>query len=82
MAKLPTFSSRNFQWTGDRGTSWCSDLGIETFPRGGFYIKSERTGQTRLFLPDAATNEAHEFFDGERSAYFVPGGNLKVQIGH
>jgi hypothetical protein len=77
---LPTFSSSKFGWTGKSATSYKSELGIKEFPRQGFFIKSERSGETRMFLPDNANMEANEFYDGEAYAYFVPGGNLTAKI--
>lgn len=80
MAKLQTFSSSAFTWKNRNGVSSIGKLGIREFPRGGFYIRSERTKQVQLFLPDGETNEANEFFDGEASAYFSPGGHAAVRI--
>ncbi len=85
MAELPTFRSDKFQWTktdtGHKAVSWLDDLGINRFPSTGFYIESARTKRKMLFLPDRAEMEAHDFFDGEASVYFVPGGNLTARIG-
>lgn len=80
MAKLPTFSSSKFTWKGGKGTATISDLGVRSFPSRGFYIRSERTGETRLFLPNSEKMVANEFYDGEAYDYFIPGENVEVQI--
>lgn len=74
----PTFSTKDFTWKGNRGTTHLSVLELTEFPRDGFYILSHRSGETRFFTPDQETMEANEFFDGEASAYICKG--LKVQI--
>lgn len=79
MAKIPTFPSSYFDWKNGNGRSTIGKLGLDRFP-GQFYVKSRRTGAVQLFLNDAETMEANEFFDGEGSAYFSPGGIAKVQI--
>jgi hypothetical protein len=79
MAKLPTFSSRDFDWRASKGTATLSRIALPSFPQS-FFIKSWRTGEVMLFLPDAATMEANEFFDGEAAAYFTPGGNVQVLV--
>jgi hypothetical protein len=80
MAKLPTFSSASFKWKNRAGSASAGALGLNRFPDRGFYIRSERTKEVALFLPDGATMEANEFFDGEAAAYFVPGGHVTVRI--
>lgn len=80
MAKLPTFSSADFDWKSGTATSTVGRLGVINFPRAGFYIRSARTAEVRLFLPDGETMEANEFFDGEAAAYFVPAGGVSAQI--
>jgi hypothetical protein len=79
MARIPTFSSNYFDWPKGRGRTTLGKLGLDRFP-ASFYVRSERTKEVRLFLSDAETNEAHEFFDGEATAYLVPGSDAKVQI--
>jgi hypothetical protein len=79
MAKIPTFPSAYFNWKGGEGKSTIGKLGVSNFPNS-FYIKSARTGEVKLFLNDAETMEANEYFDGEGAAYFSPGGDAKVQI--
>ena len=79
MAKIPTFDSSAFTWTKRVGRTTLSAIGQAGFP-ASFYIRSARTGEVRLFLSDAETNEVNEFFDGEASAYFSPAGDARVQI--
>ncbi len=83
MSKIPTLSSTVFDWTAKSGYTTLDKIGcgVYNFP-DRFYIKSARTGEVRLFLPDEAVMEAHDFFDGEGAAYMVPGQNIKVQIWH
>lgn len=77
---LPVLDGSRFRWKNRKGSSTLVELGLSEFPRKGFYIKSHKTGGLQLFLPDGETMEAQEFFDGEASAYFVPGGFITVQI--
>ena len=82
MARLPIFSSEKFSWSGTKGSSTTRRIKASVGPLGrGFYIKSERTGDTRLFLYDSQTMEANEFFDGEYVAFMSPGNDLTVLIG-
>ena len=76
MAKLTTFNGRDFTWKKNKGMSNLSLLGLREFP-GSFYIRSHKTGESKLFLPN---HEAAENLDGEAYEYFVPGGDLVVQI--
>ncbi len=78
---IPTFSSASFAWTQKSGRTTVAQVRVTAFPHS-FYIKSARTGQVMLFLPDNETQEANEFFDGEAQAYFSPGANVRVQIWH
>jgi hypothetical protein len=55
-------------------------LGLKWFPEEGFYIHSQRTNTILRFDPDHETMEAHEFFDGEASAYYARGTDIKVQV--
>lgn len=80
MAKLPTFSSADFNWKSGKGSSALGKLGLNDFPKGGFYIRSTRTQQVQLFLPDSVGDAEHEFYDGEARGYFVPGGGFQVTI--
>lgn len=80
MAKLPVYNGSKFSWKGKQGQATLSDLGIATFPRGGFYIKSHRTGEQKLFLPNLPKMEANEFYDGEGYDYFIPAGEVEVHI--
>lgn len=80
MAKLPTVSSQYFNWKAGRGSARLSRLALRSMPDRGFYIKSERTGEVKLFLYDAEMMEANEFFDGEAVAFMSPGGHVQVQI--
>jgi hypothetical protein len=77
---LPTYSSNQFTWKARQGSTTTKILGVSGFPRSGFYVSSERTGERRLFLPDSETMLENEFFDGEASAYFSPAGDVKVQV--
>jgi hypothetical protein len=79
MAKIPTFSSTYFNWKNGQGRSSIGQLGVSQFPNS-FYIKSARTGESKLFLNDAETMAENEYFNGEGAAYFSPGGNAKVLI--
>lgn len=74
----PTFSSADFEWHAGKGTMTL-ERGLNTtrFP-DRFYIKSARTGETRLFVSDAQTMEENEFFDGEGAAYIS--GDVRVHI--
>lgn len=80
MPKLPVYSSKEFDWARNNGTTSVERLGITQFPKNGFYIESANTKQQRLFMYDAEVMEANEFFDGEASAYFCPGGGFTVKI--
>lgn len=77
MAKLPTFSSNLFTWNKGAGRSTITTLGVFNFPPRGFYIRSERTRELKLFLPN---NESAEQLDGEAYDYFVPGGGIEARI--
>lgn len=77
--KIPTFSSRDFDWRKGSGRTTIDRLPVRDFP-ASFYIKSAKSGEVRLFLSDGDTMVANEFFDGEAAAYFCPGGNVSVQI--
>ncbi|RYF09441.1 MAG: hypothetical protein EOO77_23830, partial [Oxalobacteraceae bacterium] len=59
--KIPTFSSAGIRWKAGEGRTTLTDLGVRSFP-ASFYIRSDRTGKTRLFLNDNETNAANEFF--------------------
>lgn len=80
MAELPTFSSGKFTWHKGKGTASLSDLGLFAFPADGFYIRSIKTGKRMLFVPDTETMVANEFFDGEASAYHIPGRDIEAHI--
>ncbi len=82
MAKLATVTGDRITWKGNSGVSTLPRMGMSEhhFPTAGFYVKSQRTGQVRLFLCDNATNEENEFFDGEAMAFFCPGDDLRLVI--
>jgi hypothetical protein len=82
---LPTFSSDKFNWSKlkQTGTTFASDLGLrasDAWPEQ-FYIKSEKTGQSKLFLPGSpifnGRGEDQEFVG---ATFFVPGGNIEITI--
>lgn len=79
MAKLPTLNSNEFSWNGRVGRSTSQRISRGVTSRG-FYIKSARSGESKLFLYDNETMEANEFFDGEAHAFMSPGNDLKVTI--
>lgn len=80
MAKLATFSSNSFDWKNGGGCTTVGQLGIDRFPKDGFYIKSERSGRTILFIYDSATMEANEFFDGEACAFISSDNKIRMRI--
>lgn len=80
MAKLLTFSARDFEWNGQCGSSNLNKLGISQFPTNGFYLKSPKTGKVILFLYDTDRNELNEFYDGECAAFFSPSNQILVHI--
>lgn len=80
MGKLPTFSSNVFSWKNKTGMSSLPRIGLANFPSAGFYIRSEKTGKTQLFLPDTDKMIENEFFDGEASAYFAPSKGVEVRL--
>ncbi len=75
---MQTFSSSSFQWHKGRGTTTLGDLGINGYFPDRFYLKSERTGETRMFEIDSEVMEQNEFFDGEATAYVS--GDVRTQI--
>lgn len=80
MANIPTFNGSLFSWKGNNGSSFLTDLSVPDFPTQGFYIRSQRTGETRLFFPNTEKMEKNEFYDGEAYDFFCPGEGLEVQI--
>ncbi len=80
MGKLPTFSSNMFSWKNRTGSSSLPSIGLANFPSEGFYIRSEKTGKSQLFLPDTEKMIENEFFDGEASAYFAPGQGVEIRL--
>jgi hypothetical protein len=81
MAKIVTLQGEYFTWKNGHGHTSLDALGLTRFP-DSFYLRSHRTGEVKLFLPDTVTMTENEFFDGEAQAYFVPAGNIRVQIWH
>lgn len=65
----PTFNGQDFTWKGNKGSTTLERLGLTEFPRDGFKILSNRSGEIRLFSPDADKMEEMEFYDGEAHAY-------------
>lgn len=80
-----TFNGSDFTWkrSNNSGSSMASDLGIVAgaeWPEQ-FYIKSHKTGQVKLFLPDSPIFNGHgEDREFVGASYFVPGGDLTVTI--
>jgi len=81
MAHSLTFRSSQFTYDkeNDLFTTTASDL-KKMFNGGSFYIRSERTGQTRLFL--VTRREFSEGADREFVAWhgFCPAGGHKVVV--
>lgn len=80
MAKFPTFNGSKFSWKTGKGLTNLADLGLTSFPTKGFYVRSPKTGRVHLFLPNSQSMVANEFYDGEAYDFFVPGGNVEIQI--
>lgn len=74
---MRTFTSSKFKWKAKKATAFLPDLNILGYPTFGFYIKSEKTGRTMLFLPN---NTTAENLDGEAYDYFSPGQEVTVRI--
>ena len=77
---MQTFDGAKFTWKNRRGFSEASDLGIQTWPTG-FYIRSQRTQELRLFLA-AEPLYRGQGEDRERVGhrYISPGNNLEAVI--
>ena len=77
---MQTFLGNRFTWTGSHGVSFASDLGIQTWP-AGFYIRSPRTQELRLFLVAESLYQG-QGEDRERvgQRYISPGNGLEAVV--
>jgi len=77
---LQTFDGAKFTWRGQTGASEASDLGIQTWP-AGFYIRSPRTQELRLFLAAESLYQG-QGEDRERvgQRYISPGNGLEAVV--
>ena len=80
MANLPVFESHSFDWMKRHGYSVVGRLGLRDFPRRGFKVRSQRTGEVRLFVEDTELMVANEFYDGEGMAFMSPVGDFRIMI--
>lgn len=76
MAKALQVSGTHFSWKGNVGSTEISDTGLQGFPER-FYIKSQKTGELRLFLASERIPNGEDL-GGYR--YISPGQNLEVTI--
>ena len=78
MSRGIQISGDQFTWDKAKGTgsTFASDLQWDKFPQS-FYIKSHKTGETKLFLANERI-ESGEEFAGYR--YISPGQGLEVTV--